>query len=709
MSKTVSNFNTPSFPLDGSELIGMVQDGDNRKLSIDQLTSYMVPQLELVTFDNVVADIDSLAAVPFPINNQPMFVAQKGRGGYFFFSSADLSAQVASDPLRGIYVPPVGQDGSLGAWVREFDGPLQSNWWGAKTNDSTFDNGPALAAMSAILNLMGGGAISLEPGAVYWIGAQTLNGAAPPQAGGGVYTFAPNIGNPIEINGCTRPVIIYCNGATIKCRPALKYGSFNEDGTPRADASPFYGAAGVAGFNLATPYAAMVYIHDCTGPVQIIGGLELDGNIGAQNIGGVWGNAGRQIPMSGLMLNDNIGPIDVSSIYSHHHGLDGGIGNGPGVLNVVEHVHIRTSKFLNNGRQGFSLTGGNGWAFETCKFNETGKDLGVSMIYSPPGAGVDLEAEGGRWVRNITFETCEFADNPNGAGLLSDTNAFVKDVTCRNCQFIGTENWSIWPYNPGFVFEDCLIAGAFTRAYASADPNLATQFRRCLITDDVAQSSTGATYGGGTGGVHFDTGGGIQNIRFEECVWEKTKAGVSSAAGSQPSSIADAALWFHHCTFVRRAGATGSFWVAGIMSGERSSITDMDSAPAPQAAAFGLFPYLLALDSWNYTSTAVPANSGRYPANYDKVTAKGIFVGSATYDPPSLATGAKDTIQTMTVTGVALGDKVTGVSFSNDLAGCRIVAWVSAANTVSFYAINENGANPVDLASGTVRVTVTQK
>jgi hypothetical protein len=79
--------------------------------------------------------------------------------------------------------------------------------------------------------------------------------------------------------------------------------------------------------------------------------------------------------------------------------------------------------------------------------------------------------------------------------------------------------------------------------------------------------------------------------------------------------------------------------------------------------------------------------------------------GSATYDPGSLALGASTGIQTVTVTGAELGDAVD-MSFSNSLAGAEIKGWVSAADTVSYYFTNTNGANPLDLASGTVRARV---
>ena len=75
--------------------------------------------------------------------------------------------------------------------------------------------------------------------------------------------------------------------------------------------------------------------------------------------------------------------------------------------------------------------------------------------------------------------------------------------------------------------------------------------------------------------------------------------------------------------------------------------------------------------------------------------------GSATYNPPSLADGAGDTT-TVTCAGAALGDYVS-VSFSLDLQGITMTAWVSAANTVSVRFQNETGGT-LALASGTLNV-----
>jgi hypothetical protein len=77
----------------------------------------------------------------------------------------------------------------------------------------------------------------------------------------------------------------------------------------------------------------------------------------------------------------------------------------------------------------------------------------------------------------------------------------------------------------------------------------------------------------------------------------------------------------------------------------------------------------------------------------------GFLSGSATYDPPNLVDGDGATT-TVTVTGAALGDFVEA-SFSLDLQGITLTAWVSAADTVSVRFQNESGG-ALDLASGTL-------
>lgn len=77
--------------------------------------------------------------------------------------------------------------------------------------------------------------------------------------------------------------------------------------------------------------------------------------------------------------------------------------------------------------------------------------------------------------------------------------------------------------------------------------------------------------------------------------------------------------------------------------------------------------------------------------------------GTVVYDPANLVDGAGVTT-TVTVTGAAVGD-VAVASFSNDLQGIMLTAYVSATNTVSVRFQNET-TGAIDLASGTIRATV---
>lgn len=78
---------------------------------------------------------------------------------------------------------------------------------------------------------------------------------------------------------------------------------------------------------------------------------------------------------------------------------------------------------------------------------------------------------------------------------------------------------------------------------------------------------------------------------------------------------------------------------------------------------------------------------------------------TATWNPGNLAAGAQ-TSTAVTLTGAALGDEVT-CSFSLDLQLLQLTGYVSSANTVTSLLVN-NSAGAIDLASGTIRVSIWQ-
>ena len=77
---------------------------------------------------------------------------------------------------------------------------------------------------------------------------------------------------------------------------------------------------------------------------------------------------------------------------------------------------------------------------------------------------------------------------------------------------------------------------------------------------------------------------------------------------------------------------------------------------------------------------------------------------SCTLDSASVATTATAT-DTVTVSGIALGDMVLGMSIGVDEAGLVRRAYVSAANTVTIVTYNPT-ASAVDLASTTLNLVI---
>ena len=95
--------------------------------------------------------INSLVAAS-PADGDASIVTNSLRAGVFFYFAGNYTAQVASDPLNGIYVPLTSDpSGSGGCWVRQSPtGASAPEWWGAIPNDSTQDCGPAILAALAV-------------------------------------------------------------------------------------------------------------------------------------------------------------------------------------------------------------------------------------------------------------------------------------------------------------------------------------------------------------------------------------------------------------------------------------------------------------------------------------------------------------------------------------------------------------------------------
>ena len=383
-----------------------------------------------------------------------------------------------------------------GAWIRPED-------FGARGDGITNDT-EAFAALSDHVNGRGGGTVTLGRRKTYLVGKQVRNVER--------YFLSPL---PIlKFSGLDRPLRIIGNDARLAAATGLRFGIFDQATLqPRTFPRPNYRAEGIC-----APYDAMIEVSECAASIEI-SGVELDGNVDGMIIGGPFGDTGHQLPGSGLILTNNRSAEIITAVHSHHHPLDGMIINGSEQRQGRGRISSLRTPF--NGRQGLSVVGGKSYDFLDCDFSNTGR----SKVFSAPGAGVDIEAEGKR-NRDISFRRCRFIAN-SGPGLLA-AEGDSAGILCEHCTFVGTTSWSAWPNKPEMRFVDCTFVGAVANPFADSNPALATQFVDCRFKDDPALAPEQRVFfndSSGSGPI-VDLGGNSgTNVLFRNCAFQLTHKG----------------------------------------------------------------------------------------------------------------------------------------------------------------------------------------
>ncbi|PDT55027.1 MULTISPECIES: hypothetical protein [Sinorhizobium] len=94
------------------------------------------------------------------------FLGETGRYGTFAWRAGDYSTHIAADTQEAVYIKADAISASAGAWVRQHDGWLRPEWFGAVGNNSA-DCGPAFRKMFALGIFLGAATFSATPGAIY--------------------------------------------------------------------------------------------------------------------------------------------------------------------------------------------------------------------------------------------------------------------------------------------------------------------------------------------------------------------------------------------------------------------------------------------------------------------------------------------------------------------------------------------------------------
>ena len=342
--------------------------------------------------------------------------------------------------------------------------------FGARGDGKANDQG-AFKKAANYFNARGGyGKLIISKG-IYLVGTQIFTGGQlnkPAYEGQDILHFT-NIKNFI-VEGV--------NGAIIKYKDGQRIGSFS----PQTGKAFDHGNDFFRDFSFAANPGSCIYLQNCNG-IKILN-LSFDGNNQNMILGGVYGDVGRQLPHYGIFVwNSN--NIQIDRVYAHHFGLDG-ISVANKERNFPDSISITNCIFEYNARQGFSWIGGNQLYVKNCKFNHTGK----AKFSSPPGAGVDIEAEVGS-IKNGIFDSCDFIDNA-GCGLLALAGD-SRECIFTNCNFWGSTNRAIWINKPAYSFYNCNVYGSLLQGCNADNDNDATRFYSCLFEDTVYNGQR--TYG----------------------------------------------------------------------------------------------------------------------------------------------------------------------------------------------------------------------
>ncbi|HEU4573506.1 MAG TPA: right-handed parallel beta-helix repeat-containing protein [Chitinophagaceae bacterium] len=331
--------------------------------------------------------------------------------------------------------------------------------FGAKADGRTNDQ-QAFEKAAAYFNKRGGRGRLIIPKGMYLVGLQDFTRV---QNGKPAY-YGHDV---LHLTHVQNMEIVGKQGAVLRYADSLYFGAF-DPGTGKIYPNQKY----------FVKYAYAAFIGHCiridSSEKVTIRNLELDGNNMGAILGGVYGDKGRQLPHYGVFVLNSRNVL-VDNLYVHHFCLDGiSVSNKSG--NQQDLIVLKNCRFTYNSRQGLSWVGGNGLTARDCQFNHTGQ----GAFNSPPGAGVDIEAEAGP-IRNGVFTGCSFVDN-KGVGLVADNG---NSASCRftNCSFWGTEAYAIWVNKPSFTFQDCKIYGSFVHGYNASADTEATRFISCFFED----------------------------------------------------------------------------------------------------------------------------------------------------------------------------------------------------------------------------------
>jgi hypothetical protein len=207
-----------------------------------------------------------------------------------------------------------------------------------------------------------------------------------------------------------------------------------------------------------------------------------------------------QLGGTAIFFGENSSNYTLQNLYVHHNVIDGVSVKTweSSVPKKVENIFFNNVVSEYNGRCGLALAAGKNVLIKNSKFNFSGKaqhdpkyggrisSLGDGVgIGSAPMCGVDIEAEGGTFIRDINFVNCEFIDHGHTSVVNDLEMAYANnasDVTFSKCTFWNRVT-AIWCRGNNFVFDSCGIYGMVTHMGHGYKSGSNTKFNNCIFED----------------------------------------------------------------------------------------------------------------------------------------------------------------------------------------------------------------------------------
>lgn len=409
-------------------------------------------------------------------------------------------------------------------------------------------NTNAFIAACDALEAEDGGTLYVPPG-TYYVGKQDSS------AGNDTLGYSYRGYTIIKIDNCTKPVKIILDGVKLIMVAGLRYGSFD----------PLTGSA-MATKQTASKYRAwlgtFVQMHNNTSAIEVVGPCELDGNIQNMVIGSEWGDTGHQLEAAGIEMRNS--PIQtIRNVYAHHCGLDGFMTSYFWSLTREAGLTLLDNCIGNfNGRDGWSIIGGNKVTGLNCEFSWQGKnsDYTAATVSSSPCAGIDIENEV-EAIRNVTLINVKCIGNTNTA-IVSDAGN-TEDVRLHDCLLVGSGTAVLWPGTRGWKLINCKVIGRLNDVHSAASPEDGMQAYGTIFSTRAADF---AEYPGsitlGSGGLGLLTSGNY--CYFDGC----TFAGEDMQGFQAGASGASVMSRFNNCNILIDDNDTvGTKTVQGFFTG----------------------------------------------------------------------------------------------------------------------------------------------